>query len=100
MAHPKIDVMLILFAGTTTVLRSAATVKSLKRVVLTSSTAAVRAIGDSPSNGVAFTEADWNDAASLESAPYPFSKVYPSQSLAALIWRNFNIDLHEIIPIP
>jgi dihydroflavonol-4-reductase len=56
--------------GTLTMLEAAATNSSIRRVVLTSSMAAVT---DEP-DGRVLTEMDWNDRASLTRNPYYFSK--------------------------
>ena len=56
--------------GTVSMLKSAAKSKSVKRVVLTSS---VAAITDEP-DGRVLTEADWNTGSSLTRNPYYYSK--------------------------
>ena len=72
-------------AGTTNLLKAAAQAKSIKRVVLTSSTVAVRGAAQ-PVNGTVYTEKDWNTTAKLEKGQlqgYQVSKV----------WRVFLLDL-------
>ena len=70
-------------AGTTSLVKAAAQAKSIKRVVLTSSTVAVRG-GAQPVNGTVYTEEDWNTTAKLEKGQlqgYQVSKVWPVSSL-------------------
>lgn len=57
--------------GTLGVLEAAAVSGSVRRVVITSSMAA---ISDEPREGHVFTEADWNASSSLTRNPYYFSK--------------------------
>ena len=62
---------LIAGSGPLNLLRAASTEPSVKRVVLTSSMAAVL---DEPMSDHIYTEADWNTASSLSRNPYYFSK--------------------------
>jgi dihydroflavonol-4-reductase len=57
--------------GTTNVLHTCARTPDLRRVVLTSS---VAAITDSPKPEHTYTEADWNEESSLDRNPYYYSK--------------------------
>lgn len=57
--------------GTVSVLAAAHEVASVKKVVLTSS---VAAIGDHFENGRVYTENDWNQTSSLKRMPYYYSK--------------------------
>ena len=69
-------------AGTTNLVKAAAQAKSIKRVVLTSSTVAVRGAAP-PANGMVYTEEDWNTTAKLEKGQlqgYQVSKVWPVPS--------------------
>jgi nucleoside-diphosphate-sugar epimerase len=59
--------------GTRDILETASRVRSVKRVVLTSSTVAVVDIAATPDE--VRTEASWNESATLEAQPYPYSKV-------------------------
>lgn len=70
-ADPKRDLLDPAVNGTLSVLRAAATSGRVKRVVVTSSMAAVT---DEP-DGRVLTEADWNTKSSLERNPYYYSKV-------------------------
>jgi len=58
--------------GTLNVLRSCANARTVKKVVITSSGAAIHPEGQSTK---IWTENDWNDAVSIERNPYHFSKV-------------------------
>ncbi len=69
---PKRDLLDPAVKGTRNVLRSCAAAKGIRRVVVTSSLAAVT---DEARTGHVFTEGDWNDASSLDRNPYYFSKV-------------------------
>ncbi|KAK9809557.1 hypothetical protein WJX73_001526 [Symbiochloris irregularis] len=61
--------------GTTNVLGSVSKSKStIKRVIMTSSVAAVNITGEKPSKGDRFTEEDWNTGSSLTHEPYRYSK--------------------------
>ena len=57
--------------GTTHVLKSCARAESVRRVVLTSS---VAAITDEPDSNHVYTEEDWNEKSSLSRNPYYYSK--------------------------
>jgi len=57
--------------GTLTVLKSCSKSSSVKRVVVTSSMAAIT---DSPENDHIYTEADWNTTSTLTRNPYYYSK--------------------------
>ena len=69
-ADPQRDLVDPAVQGTLAMLRAAAASRRVKRVVLTSSMAAVT---DSPGDKV-LTEADWNDQSSLTRNPYYYSK--------------------------
>ncbi len=58
--------------GTLSMLRACATSKRIKRVVVTSS---VAAITDEPDTSQILDEADWNDRSTLSRNPYYYSKV-------------------------
>lgn len=68
---PQKDLVEPALQGTLNVLRSIKKAGSVKRVVLTSS---VAAITDSPDPNHVYTEADWNVSSSLERNPYYYSK--------------------------
>ena len=61
--------------GTRNVLNAANRCETLKRVVLTSSVAAVYSDGTDMKGKRAFTETDWNTASSVDHNPYQYSKV-------------------------
>jgi nucleoside-diphosphate-sugar epimerase len=58
--------------GTTNVINSALKVDSVSRIVVTSSVAAIKR-SDKPED-YKFTEADWNESATIEADPYSLSK--------------------------
>jgi len=61
--------------GTRNVLEEANRQESVKRVVLTSSCAAIYGDNADPAlNGIQFTESDWNTTSDLSHKPYSFSK--------------------------
>jgi nucleoside-diphosphate-sugar epimerase len=61
--------------GTQNVLSAVNKAESVRRVVVTSSCAAIYDSNDDRGAGHVFTEADWNTASSLTLNPYSFSKV-------------------------
>lgn len=63
--------------GTLDVLRACAEATSVKRVVLTSS---IAAITDEPDDDYVFTETDWNSKSSLARNPYFYSKALAEQA--------------------
>ena len=69
---PQRDIIDVAVKGTTNVLGSVAKVGNVKRVVLTSSIAAV--VDDSLPHDYRFSEDDWNESATIETSPYPLSK--------------------------
>ncbi len=69
---PQADLVDPAVQGTLNVLRSCSKADSVRRVVLTSSMAAVT---DEPDSDHVFTEADWNEKSSLERNPYYYSKM-------------------------
>jgi len=71
--NPQTDLIDPALNGTINVLTDALKVKTLKKIILTSSVAAVR--GGPKAPGEAYTDTDWNTAATIEAAPYPLSKV-------------------------
>lgn len=73
---PQRDLVDPAVKGTKNILSAVAKSKdTIKRVVLTSSFAAVVKAKKGPANGKLFTEEDWNDESSLTDEPYRFSKV-------------------------
>jgi nucleoside-diphosphate-sugar epimerase len=70
--NPQRDVIEPALEGTRSVLASVKRAGSVRRVVVTSSAAAVRS-ANRPRDHV-YTEEDWNDTATIERNPYPLSK--------------------------
>ncbi len=86
--------------GTKNVLNTANRIESVKRVVLTSSCAAI--IGDAKDclgypNGIA-TEAEWNMTSSVEHQPYSYSKTVAEQAAWELSKAQSRWDLVVINP--
>lgn len=70
---PQKEIVDVALRGTENVLQAVNKSGSVRRVVLTSSISAVLDNARPPDH--VFTEADWNDSATLETEPYPLSKV-------------------------
>src|SRR5687767_556970 len=68
---PQRDLVDPAVKGTLNVLRAAKKTASVKRVVVTSSMAAIT---DEPESDHVLTEADWNEKSSLDRNPYYYSK--------------------------
>lgn len=84
--------------GTTTVLESVAKHKdTIECVALTSSMAAVRAMGGKPSSGSLFTENDWNESATREKGAYMLSKTLAEKAAWEIAERE-NFKLCTINP--
>lgn len=78
---PKKELIEPAQSGTRNVLEQANKIETVRRVVVTSSCAAI--YGDNADledvEGEAFTEADWNTSSSLEHQPYSYSKTLAEQ---------------------
>jgi dihydroflavonol-4-reductase len=72
-SDPQKDLVDPALKGTLNVLHAAARSRSVKRVVVTSSCAAIAWQATPPDDKV-WTEADWNEDSTLENAPYRLSK--------------------------
>ena len=81
--------------GTREVLRACQRAPSVRRVVLTSSMAAVT---DEPPNDRVLTEADWNDQSSLNRNPYYYSKVLAERAAWAFMEQRPPFDLVAVNP--
>jgi len=86
--------------GTRNVLNSATETESVKRIVLTSSVAAIYGdnieVEDKP-NGQ-FTEKDWNTSSDLEHQPYSYSKTLAEKEAWAMAEEQSRWDLVVINP--
>lgn len=92
---PQRDLVAPAVNGTREVLTAAARAGSVRRVVLTSSMAAVT---DEP-DGRVLTEADWNDKSSLERNPYYYSKTQAERAAWAFVAEHRpSFDLVAINP--
>ena len=69
---PQKEIVDVALNGTRNVLRSVAKAGTVRRLVVTSSIAAVA--DENRPAGHEYTEADWNESATLEESPYPLSK--------------------------
>jgi dihydroflavonol-4-reductase len=83
--------------GTLNVLRACQKAGTVKRVVLTSSGAAIT---DSPEPGKVYTEKDWNEKSSLTRNPYYYSKTVAERAAWNFIKENeLSFELVVINPI-
>lgn len=69
--NPQTELVGPAVEGTLNVLRACQRAGTVRRVVMTSSTAAIT---DSPEPGKVYTEEDWNETSSLKRNPYYYSK--------------------------
>ncbi|MDX1439871.1 MAG: SDR family oxidoreductase [Rubricoccaceae bacterium] len=94
--NPQRDLVDPALKGTLNVLESAAQVPSIKRIVLTSSMAAVSdEFPDRP-----LTEADWNEKSSLSRNPYYYSKMLAEKAAWEFMeQRKPSFDLVAINPL-
>ncbi|GAA3929916.1 SDR family oxidoreductase [Litoribacillus peritrichatus] len=83
--------------GTTNVLDSCAKSTSVKRVVLTSS---IAAITDEPDSNKVFTEEDWNTKSSLSRNPYYYSKTKAEQAAWSFFDQNTSLSFDMVVINP
>mmetsp|Transcript_32145 Transcript_32145/g.42379 ORF Transcript_32145/g.42379 Transcript_32145/m.42379 type:complete len:343 (-) Transcript_32145:154-1182(-) len=89
-----------ILGGMTNVLESAIDAKTVKKVILTSSTAALRGPGDKPANGQYFTEEDWNTGSQRQGPgmqPYQWAKTVAEKGALSLGRAN-SLPVVSIIP--
>lgn len=84
--------------GTTNVLNSVDATPSVKRVVLTSSMAAMYGDSVELAGRDGLTEADWNDTSTAEHQPYPYSKTIAERQAWEMCARQDRWDLVTIHP--
>ncbi|EIE24719.1 NAD(P)-binding protein [Coccomyxa subellipsoidea C-169] len=95
---PQKDLVDPAVKGTRNVVQAAVKSKdTVKRIVVTSSFAAVVKSQKGPQNGSLFTEEDWNDESSLDDQPYRFSKTEAEKEAWAISKRE-GLDLVTINP--
>lgn len=82
---PQKDLVDPAVMGTRTMMEACFAVEGLKRVVITSSCAAVT---DEPRSDHVFTEEDWNTTSTLERNPYYFSKVQAEKAGWAFVQQK------------
>jgi len=95
-ADPKKDLVDPALQGTLTVLNSCAKSPSVKRVVLTSS---VAAISDSGKKDHIYTEEDWNTESSLTRNPYYYSKKLAEEA-AWKFMKETNVTFELVVINP
>lgn len=99
-ADPQRDLVDPAVKGTRNVLNSVNATESVRRVVLTSSCAAI--YGDNAdmagSTTGAFTEADWNTSSNLEHQPYPYSKTEAEKAAWEIAERQSQWALITVNP--
>ena len=94
--NPETDLVQPALAGTRTVLESCVRAGTVRRVVMTSSMAAIT---DEPETGRVLTEADWNGKSSLRRNPYYYSKTVAERAAWAFVReRQTRFDLVAINP--
>ncbi|MEI7708685.1 MAG: SDR family oxidoreductase [Chlorobium sp.] len=94
--NPQTDLVDPAVNGTETVLDSCVKSGSVKRVIFTSS---IAAITDEPDSRKVFTEKDWNTMSSLDRNPYHYSKTLAERAAWDFIMRKRPIfDLVAINP--
>ena len=93
--NPVADIIEPAVEGTLNVLRAAARAGSVRRVVLTSSTAAVHGF-EAPS-GAHLTERDWNDTSTARQSAYLRSKVLAERAAWDFV-KSTDLELVTILP--
>lgn len=98
--NPQKDLIEPAQLGTRNVLEQANQAESVRRVVVTSSCAAI--YGDNADletvQGDSFTEADWNSSSSLTHQPYSYSKTLAEQEAWKLVKAQERWDLVTVNP--
>jgi dihydroflavonol-4-reductase len=84
-ADPERDLLEPALHGTRAMLEACLDVPRLRRLIITSS---IAAITDRPRDGYVFTENDWNTTSSLDFNPYQFSKVRAEREAWSFIERH------------
>ena len=94
---PQKDLVEPAVKGTLSMLEACLKSESVKRVILTSSMAAIT---DSPDPKVTYTENDWNNQSSLKRNPYYFSKKLAEEAAWKFMEeKKPNFDLVVINPV-
>lgn len=92
---PQREIVDVAVNGTRHVLAAALKQKTVKRVVLTSSIAAV--VGDNLPKSYVFAEGDWNDTATTQNDAYAASKVQAEREARRML-ADSEIELVAILP--
>jgi len=96
---PQTELIEPALEGTRNVLHEAGREDSVRRVVVTSSCAAIYGDNaDVPQNGERFTEADWNDTSSITHKAYSYSKTLAEKEAWELVKAQERWDLVTINP--
>jgi nucleoside-diphosphate-sugar epimerase len=97
-SNPERDLIEPAVKGTSNVLRSVArNRKTVKRVIFSSSVAAIEKKIAGPDNGHLYTEDDWNNEATIDKYPYHLSKTL-AEKLAWDLSTEYKFDLVSINP--
>jgi nucleoside-diphosphate-sugar epimerase len=97
--EPKRDIVDVAVKGTRNVLDSVARHRNIKRVILTSSIAAV--VDYQKPDGHTFTEEDWAEDATVDQSPYALSKTLAEQNAWAFrksLGNDAHFDLVSLNP--
>ena len=92
---PQREIVDVAVLGTENALRAASKAKTVERVVLTSSVAAVFDLAPRPEH--VYTEADWTSDATLSGSPYPLAKTLSEKRAWELV-EDESFDLVAINP--
>ena len=92
---PQRDLVDPAVEGTLHVLRACERAKTVERVVLTSSMAAIT---DEPDSSHVYTEADWNERSSLQRNPYYYSKTLAEKAAWEFVEKQGGFELVVINP--
>jgi len=93
--NPQREIVDPAIVGTKNVLAAAARSGSVTRVVLTSSVAAVA--GNKGGEGETYTEADWNDDATLSSDPYALAKTRAERLAWELVEQQSGDQRYDLV---
>jgi len=93
---PQKDLIDPAVSGTKNVLASVAKFNTVKRVVVTSSVAAIAS--ETPKEGQVFSETDWNTTSTIENNPYRLSKTLAEKEVWAWAEQHPKVGVVTILP--